>query len=259
MRIFYHYTMISKARIKQIHGLERKKNRQAEGLFVAEGPKLVDELLTSMSAQYIAATEDWLQAHADQLRGTPYDCINETELQRASLQQHPQDVIALFPIPHDVIDLDVVAQNELTLALDGVQDPGNIGTIVRLADWFGIRHLFCSTDCVDIFNPKAVQATMGALARVSVHYINLANALRKTEVPIYGTFLDGEDIYRQTLSSNGIIVMGNEGNGISQEISDLVTHRLYIPPYPADSQTVESLNVAIATAIVCSEFRRVKG
>ena len=247
--------MISKARIKQIHGLERKKNRQAEGLFVAEGPKLVDELLTSMSAQYIAATEEWLQAHADQLRGTPYDCINETELQRASLQQHPQDVIALFPIPHDVADLDVVAQNELTLALDGVQDPGNIGTIVRLADWFGIRHVFCSTDSADIFNPKATQATMGALSHVSIHYIDLVTELRQTQAPIYGTLLDGENIYEQQLSENGVIVMGNEGRGITPEAAALVSHRLLIPPYPANRPTVESLNVAIATAIVCSIFR----
>lgn len=131
-----------------------------------------------------------------------------------------------------------------------------MGTIVRLADWFGIRHVFCSLDCADIFNPKATQATMGALARVEVHYINLASELSKASVPVYGTFLDGDNIYQQTLSPHGIIVMGNEGKGISQEIERLVTHRLYIPHYPAESQTVESLNVAIATAITCAEFRR---
>ena len=131
-----------------------------------------------------------------------------------------------------------------------------MGTILRLADWFGIRHVFCSPDSVDVFNPKAVQATMGALARVKVHYIDLPKQLSQTTVPVYGTFLDGDNIYQHHLSPNGIIVMGNEGRGISKETASCVTDRLYIPPYPAQSQTVESLNVAIATAIVCSEFRR---
>jgi len=136
-----------------------------------------------------------------------------------------------------------------------VQDPGNLGTIVRLADWFGIRHVFCSTDSADIFNPKATQATMGALSHVCVHYIDLVNELRQTEAPVYGTLLDGENIYEQELSEHGVIIMGNEGRGITPEAAALVSHRLLIPPYPANRPTVESLNVAIATAIVCSIFR----
>lgn len=248
--------MISKARIKQIHALERKKARLEQQLFVAEGPKLVGELLTSMRPHYVAATTAWMEENRQRLGGVQTDTLTEEELRRTSLLQHPQFVIALFPLPHYDSNLAETGATELTLALDGVQDPGNMGTIVRLADWFGIRHVFCSLDCADIFNPKATQATMGALARVEVHYIDLASELSKASAPVYGTFLDGDNIYQQTLSPHGIIVMGNEGKGISQEIERLVTHRLYIPPYPAESQTVESLNVAIATAITCAEFRR---
>lgn len=247
--------MISKARIKQIKGLERKKNRLAEGLFVAEGPKLVGELLTVMRPVYVAATEEWWTANPRLKGECEADVVTDSELQRASLLQHPQAVLALFPIPHPTAKMAEVAQRELCLALDGVQDPGNLGTIVRLADWFGIRHVFCSTDSADIFNPKATQATMGALSHVSVHYIDLVNELRQTEAPVYGTLLDGENIYEQKLSEHGVIIMGNEGRGITPEAAALVSHRLLIPPYPANRPTVESLNVAIATAIVCSIFR----
>ena len=248
--------MISKARIKQIHGLERKKNRLEERLFVAEGPKLVGELLANMQPVYVASTEEWMKANHKLLFNAQTDIVTEEELRRTSLLQHPQSVVALFPLPNHEASLSSIADKELTLALDGVQDPGNIGTIVRLADWFGIRHVFCSLDCADIFNPKATQATMGALARVDIHYINLTEELTKTKAPVYGTFLDGDNIYNQELTSTGIIVMGNEGRGVSPEVAQLVNRRLYIPPYPADSQTVESLNVAIATAITCAEFRR---
>ena len=246
--------MISKARIKQIHGLERKKNRLAEGLFVAEGPKLVGELLAVMKPVCVAATETWLEENGRGRTGS-IDVVGDEELRRASLLQHPQSVLALFPIPRPEAKLSEVARQELCLALDGVQDPGNLGTIVRLADWFGIRHVFCSTDCADIFNPKATQATMGALSHVGIHYIDLVAELRQTQAPIYGTLLDGENIYEQRLSENGVIVMGNEGRGMTPEAAALVSHRLLIPPYPANRPTVESLNVAIATAIVCSIFR----
>ena len=248
--------MISKARIKQIRGLERKKNRVAEGLFVAEGPKLVGELLAVMRPHYVAAEAEWLKINEKSLQGVVCDTVSPDELQRASLLQHPQQVIALFPIPQTEAHLAEIAEQELTLALDGVQDPGNLGTIVRLADWFGIRHIFCSPDSADIYNPKATQATMGALARVNIHYTELTEELRNTSAPIYGTFLDGQNIYQQELTSNGVIIMGNEGQGIRKETATFVSHRLFIPPYPANRTTVESLNVAIATAIVCAEFRR---
>ena len=162
--------MITKAKIKLIRGLERKKGRLEEGLFVAEGPKLVGELLTAgHRPNYVAATEEWLTANKSLLKGTSADIVTDDELRRASLQQHPQSLITLFPIPKWEARMADIASKELCLALDGVQDPGNLGTITRLADWFGIHHIFCSPDTADIFNPKATQATMGAIARVQVH------------------------------------------------------------------------------------------
>ena len=145
----------------------------------------------------------------------------------------------------------------MCLALDDIQDPGNLGTIIRLADWFGIEHIFCSQGTVDVYNSKVIQATMGALARVKVHYCNLPELISSLkDVPVYGTFLDGENIYDKPLSENGLIIMGNEGNGVSKEVSQLINNKLYIPNYPSGRTTSESLNVAIATAVVCAEFRR---
>lgn len=251
--------MISKNKQKLIHSLERKKGRLESNVFVAEGPKLVGELLSAgWHPQYVAATPKWWEenevtAHRVQER----DIVTDEELQRISLQKTPQQVLALFPIPSEEQHLPEIAQQELCLALDGVQDPGNLGTIVRLADWFGIRHIFCSPTTADIYSPKAIQATMGAISRVRVHYLSLfVDELQQCHAPIFGTHLDGENIYEKELSQNGVIVMGNEGKGISPEVGALVSERLFIPPYPADRSTVESLNVAIATAIVCAEFRR---
>ncbi len=249
--------MISKNRIKQIKSLELKKFRKREGLFVAEGHKLVGELLSAFELCYVAATEEWF-ANWGKLIKDNVDCdiVSIEELKRASLQQHPQDVLALFRIPSSSGSLATYAEDNIVLVLDGVQDPGNLGTIVRLADWFGIEHIFCSEEAADIYNPKSVQATMGAISRVSVHYVNLINELSTYKGAVYGTFLDGANIYESKLSTKGVIVMGNEGNGISAGVSRLVNSRLYIPPFPIGSPTVESLNVAMATAVVCAEFRR---
>lgn len=247
--------MISKATIKKIHALDMRKFRRNERLFVAEGPKLVDELCATMKPVYIAALPEWISEKAKIVSGTEYDIVTPDELQRASLQKNPQQVIALFPIPEHKLCAEQL-KDELALMLDGVQDPGNLGTIARIADWFGIRNIICSTDTADIYNPKAVQATMGALARVKFHYTDLLQLLSQYDGPVYGTFLDGENIYGQELSANGIIVMGNEGKGISQGVGEMINRRLYIPNYPAGTQTTESLNVAIATSIVCAEFRR---
>lgn len=248
--------MISKAKIKWIKSFEQKKHRLEQHLFVAEGPKLVGELLVTSCPVYIAALPEWLQENRQRLVNVrEIDEITPEELSRASLLRTPQKVIAVFPFntstPHPSL-----LQDELCLALDGVQDPGNIGTILRIADWFGIRHVVCSHETVDVYNPKAVQATMGALARVQVHYTDLVQFLKSYDAPIYGTFLDGENIYTQELQARGIIVMGNEGNGVSREVDELVNQRLYIPNYPVGSLTTESLNVAVATSIVCAEFRR---
>ncbi|MBO6125852.1 MAG: RNA methyltransferase [Bacteroidaceae bacterium] len=248
--------MITKARIKLIKSLEQRKKRNIHQLFVAEGPKLVEELLATMRPSYIAATPEWWDRNRHLVNtACETDTITPEELHKTSLLQTPQQVIALFPIPDYKFDTSI-AQHELCLALDGVQDPGNIGTILRIADWFGIHNVICSEDTVDVYNPKAVQATMGALARVKVHYTDLAALFRQCNAPIYGTLLDGKNIYEQELGSNGFIVMGNEGKGLSPAIRNLVTQKLFIPNYPIGAKTTESLNVAIATSIVCSEFRR---
>lgn len=252
----HHITMLSKSKLKYIRSLALKKNRKAERVFVAEGPKMVGDLLGHFTCRLIAGLPEWLALHP-QATGRETLSVTPEELSQASFLQTPQDVIAIFEQPDYETDY-TCPEHELCLALDGIQDPGNLGTIVRLADWFGIEHIYCSEDTVDIFNPKTVQATMGALARVRLHYLPLADFVKQIQekTPVYGTFLDGENMYARPLSESGLIVMGNEGNGISPELKHLINNRLYIPNYPAGRETSESLNVAMATAIVCAEFRR---
>ena len=248
--------MISKARIKWIKSLEVRKFRLQNNAFVAEGPKLVGELLSRFTPLYLAATKEWLAANSNHIAAdTEVDEVSQQELDRISLLRTPQDVVAVMPIPDRKFNITSL-QNQLVIALDGVQDPGNLGTILRLADWFGIRNILCSEGTADVFNPKSIQSCMGALARVNVHYCNLPNVLSEVQMPVFGTFLDGTDMYEEELSPYGIIVMGNEGNGISEEVGKLVNRRLYIPNFPKGSSTTESLNVAVATGIVCAEFRR---
>lgn len=246
---------LSKNRIKYIHSLELKKNRKADKVFLAEGPKLVGDLLGHLPCQFLIATAEWLSQNKH-LPVNDITEVSEEELSRASLLKTPQQVLAVFQQPEEKWDISVVSHS-LCLALDDVQDPGNLGTIIRLADWFGIEHIFCSPNTVDVYNPKTVQATMGGIARVKLHYTPLPELIGSLkDVPVYGTFLDGENMYSEALSSHGLIVMGNEGNGIGQEVEQLINRKLYIPNYPADRETSESLNVAIATAVVCAEFRR---
>lgn len=248
--------MISRTRIKWIKSLEMRKYRLQEKAFVAEGPKLVGELLPYSTPLYIAATKDWLDANRHLLRAVnEVDEVSQTELERASLLRTPQSVLAVMPIPERRLDISSL-RKKLVIALDSVQDPGNLGTILRIADWFGIHEVLCSEGTADVYNPKCVQSCMGALARVKVFYCNLPEVLGQVEMPVFGTFLDGTDIYKEELSGEGIIVMGNEGNGISQPVAKLVNRRLYVPNYPKGSLTTESLNVAVATGIVCAEFRR---
>lgn len=247
--------MLSKNKIKYIHSLELKKNRKETQAFLAEGHKLVGDLLGHFPCQLIIATSQWLHTHTE-IQADEIIKVSEEELSRASLLKAPQEVLAIFKQPQYPF-LPEIARKELCLALDEVQDPGNLGTIVRIADWFGIKHIFCSTGTADIYNPKTVQATMGAIARVELHYCNLPELLDSlTDIPVFGTFLDGENIYTQELSNHGIIVMGNEGKGISPEVSRFINRRLLIPNFPQGCETSESLNVAVATAITCSEFRR---
>ncbi|AVM53452.1 TrmH family RNA methyltransferase [Bacteroides zoogleoformans] len=246
---------LSKNRIKYIRSLELKKNRKADKVFLAEGPKLVEDLLGRFPCLFLLATAEWF-SHNSSLSVADVTEVSEEELSRASLLKAPQQVLAVFRQPDDTWDSSIMSHS-LCLALDDVQDPGNLGTIIRLADWFGIEHIFCSPNTVDAYNPKTVQATMGGIARVKLHYTPLPELIESlNDVPVYGTFLNGENIYTLPLSSHGLIVMGNEGNGIGKEVKELINRRLYIPSYPAERKTSESLNVAIATAVVCAEFRR---
>ena len=201
--------MISKAKIKYIHSLELKKNRKKDGVFVAEGPKVVGDLLELASAEMVIATHEWLANNQQYLINTEVIEVDENELRKVSFLQHPQQVLAIFRQNggNHITD----PAKSLILALDGVQDPGNLGTIIRIADWFGIDTILCSEDTADIYNPKVVQATMGSIARVKVTYLNLKEYLNtlSTEIPIYGTFLDGDNIYQKDLTANGIIIMGS--------------------------------------------------
>ena len=253
--------MISKNKIKYIRSLELKKNRNKEGVFVAEGHKVVDDLLALQPALLIVATAEWIKGK--QL-GAETEVIEVTdeELKKVSFLQHPQQVLAVFRQDQataiDSFGFSGIDTTELSLALDGVQDPGNLGTIIRIADWFGITHIYCSQDTADVYNPKVVQATMGSIARVKVEYGNLLGLVESlsADVPVYGTLLDGENIYQQPLENRGLIVMGNEGKGISSALAQKVNRRLLIPNFPEGRPTADSLNVAIATAITCAEFRR---
>lgn len=236
-----------------MRALKDKRTRDSEGLFIAEGLKLVEEIRASkFSIRRIYTTRD-------DIRGAEVERIERKDMERISELKTASDTLAVVAKPHYALTLSSMKKN-LALALDGVQNPGNLGTIIRLADWFGIEDIICSTECADCFNPKVIQATMGAILRVRVHYTdNLAAFLHDASavgMPIYGTLLDGENIYTKGLTKHGIIVMGNEGRGLTEECRKELTERLYIPPYPANSPTSESLNVAMATGIILAEFRR---
>ncbi|MDR1561691.1 MAG: RNA methyltransferase [Dysgonamonadaceae bacterium] len=248
--------MLSKNKIRFIRSLEMKKFRSESGCFLAEGNRLVGDILPLFECELLLARPSWLATQGD-IRAGELIVAEGDDLERASLLKTPQDVLAVFRQREMYPDTENF-RNELVIVLDGIQDPGNLGATVRIADWFGISNVVCSHDSADIYNPKTVQATMGAIARVTVSYADLPELLDKIgdDLPVYGTFLSGENIYRENLTENGLIVMGSEGNGISPAIEQRISHRLYIPSYPADAETVESLNVASATAIICSEFRR---
>ena len=247
--------MVSKAQIKQVRSLQQKKFRDELGLFVAEGDKCVEELQKAFELVNLYREGE----NADR-----------TSIEQMSGLRTPQGTIGIFrKRPEDTF---LPSMSGLVLALDGIQDPGNLGTIIRTCDWFGVHDILCSRDTADCYNPKVVQATMGALARVRVHYVELVKKIsafrfQLSDLRIYGTLLDGKDLY-ETLSSESllpsskgglrIIVMGNEGNGISAPVRKLITHAIRIPSFPKNAETSESLNVSIATAIVLAEFRRLE-
>ncbi len=240
--------MVSKNQIKRITSLLQKKYRKQEQLFFVEGVKGVQELLDSNFELVELFTTNSELFSVDKSKVC---AITEPELQKISALTTPNTCLALFKIPAAVS----FEEKGLLVALDDVRDPGNLGTIIRLCDWFGIKTLFCSEESVDVYNPKVVQATMGSISRVNVVYGNLEKFLSETKLPVFGTFMDGKNIYKETLPNEGIIVMGNEASGISKAIENLVSERIAIPRF-GDLQATESLNVATATAIILSEFKR---
>ncbi len=235
---------------KTYASLAQPKGRRESGLFMAQGTKCVLDTMGHFQLEALLATNNWIEQHP----GIATSQVTTRDLERISTLSTPPQVIAIYKIPAPAQLPDFTS--ELVLALDCVQDPGNLGTIMRVCDWMGVHSILASSDTADVWNPKVVQATMGAISRVRVIYTDLGQALEKAKVPIYGTFLDGENIYKADLAAPSVIIMGNEGKGISSAIAELVTHKLTIPSYPPDTPTSESLNVAIATAITLSEFRR---
>ena len=259
--------MITKTQINHIKSLKEKNSRMQLSEFVVEGEKMFDEIFNSIFfiKEIFLLKENISNETFSKIKSLSQKnicTINEVsfkEMERLTNLKTATPILAIIETKKHTFDIDII-KNELSLALDNIQDPGNMGTIIRIADWFGIKNIFCSLTSADIYNPKVVQASMGAITRVKIHYLNLdgiLNTLKNENVPIYGTFLEGGTIYDCNLSGkSGVIVMGNEGNGISDEVAQIVTDKLFIPPFPAGAQTSESLNVGVATAIICNEFRR---
>jgi len=240
--------MVSKKQIKLISSLHLKKNRIANQLFIAEGVKVIQELLKSnFILEHLYFTEPLF----DEVPSGLKSIISESDLNKISALSTPNNCLAVFKIP----TIPPIKEQGIILALDDIRDPGNLGTILRLCDWFGISQVICSEQTVDLFNPKVVQSTMGSISRVNVSYVNLKLFLQNSSLPIIGTFMDGSNIYKENLPKEAIVILGNEANGISQEIEILTKNRLSIPRF-GDLQLTESLNVASATAIILSEFRR---
>lgn len=238
--------MLSKSQIKLIKSLKQKKYRLLHGFFVVEGVKTIKELLQSNFKLYKLYTTKTFNIDAkDEI------LISEMDLKRISYLTSPNTALAVFKIPEEK----PINTNGLIVALDSVRDPGNLGTIIRLCDWFGITNLVCSKKTVDCFNPKVIQSTMGSIARVNVNYVDLLSFLNETNLPVFGAFMEGETVYTKQLTPKGILVMGNEANGVSKEIEAIINEKISIPRF-GNLQATESLNVATATAILLSEFRR---
>lgn len=251
--------MLSKQITKIIQNLEKKKFREKYNLFKIEGEKLVAELLRSpLAVHAIIAYPEWIQANGHLLGKNQVLETDEKGMKAISNFQSLPHVMALAEIPNHPYHPDEVA-GTLSLVLNGIQDPGNLGTILRIADWFGVSHLLCDRDCASIYNPKCVQASMGAIFRVHAYYLDLPETIRQLKtkgMPVFGTFLDGENIYTSPLPSQGLIIMGNEGKGIAEDIGKLADFRLTIPNFTPTGVSSESLNVGVATGIILSEFKR---
>jgi len=263
--------MISKNQLKFVNSLKQKKNREEHNLFIAEGTKIISELLQSrIKIKQLFATKDFFSQYEEQgemeiFIKNSIDCfeIKTNELERLSSQVTASNALAVCEIPEYNLNK-FELKDKLTLVLDTINDPGNLGTIIRIADWFGIETILCSNNTVDAYNPKVIQATMGSIARISLHYINLIDFLEelkadKINLPIYGALMEGDPIYNAQLTKSGLIIIGNESKGISTDLRPFITHDLNIPSFShfkSSEGKPESLNAAIACSIICSEFRR---
>ncbi len=254
--------MISKNKIKLIRFLGTKKYRDEQGLFVAEGDKIVADLLRAegWDVRYLFGKKEWIRKMSPQEREKAGEIteVSYDELRKISYMKSPHNVLALVSLPAWEMPA-VPPAGELVLALENIQDPGNLGTIIRTANWFGIRHIYCSPGSVDIFNPKVVQASMGAFIHTAVHYTPLEPLISKTipaKIPVYGTFLEGIPLYEAALKDHGLILFGNESRGISPTLGKMIQEKIFIPPFPDREQKTNSLNISTSVAITCAEFRR---
>lgn len=247
--------MISKNQIKQVKALHLKKFRDEEKLFIAEGIKVVNEIITTNPEiiHQLFVTESYLQGNSNALQKTrvEYVTISEEDLKKISTQSQPNNALAVcYYFEETAPEIDF--KKQFSFYLDDIRDPGNLGTILRMADWFGIEEIFCSKQSTDVYNPKTIQSAMGSFLRVKVHYCDLYEVAKK-DIPVYGAVLDGENIYKADLK-NGLIIIGNEANGINEKNYKFITHPISIPS--AENSSTESLNAAMATAVICSEFFR---
>lgn len=255
---------ISKNKIKFVSSLSQKKHRDSFNVFVGEGSKLVFDLMPHFRIKYLFCVKEWFNIHESILKNTDYEELILVEdiscLKKISQLSTPPPILCVF-YKNETITIDTLTSHtDLILVLDAIQDPGNLGTIIRSADWFGVKYIYCSKDTVDVYNAKVVQSSMGAIARVDLLYGDISEFVMKSRgdgKTVYGTFLEGENIYKESLSCHdGVLIMGNEGSGISPEVENMVDRKLNIPSYYSGEQSSESLNVSVATSIILSEFRR---
>jgi TrmH family RNA methyltransferase len=250
--------MLSKAKIKLINSLKLRKYRWEHKLFLAEGSiNVVDFLQSGIKVEELFGTAGWLEKHAGILGNIDVTSVNPKEIEKITALKTPSEVLALLAIPQ-YPEIDLKKTNDLVLMLDDIKDPGNLGTIIRTADWFGIRQIICSPETVDAFNPKVVQASMGSLARVEIHYVELSKILttKPADIPVFGAVLDGKALNEIKDTKKGIILVGSEAHGISEKLLPLIDEKLTIPYFQGNStEKAESLNASIATAIICYAFR----
>ncbi|MDR2907830.1 MAG: RNA methyltransferase [Bacteroidales bacterium] len=249
--------MISIQQIKHIKSLQQKKFREEANVFVVETPKIVEDVLdSSYPVEAVYGVKSWVDANWKRFARHSITEVSEKELERISGLQAPNQVLAVVRKPDISVDTDWFS--ETCLVLDEIRDPGNFGTILRIADWFGIKHILCSNGCVEFTNPKCIQASMGSFLRVSIRYGELTDILsqKPERMPVYGTFMEGENIYQTDLELKSCIVIGNEAHGISPLLESFITKKVHIPSFSTDAKHAESLNASVATAIFCSELKR---